>query len=144
MPKVIVRTQEDKLLKPNFSSVCKKISQQRHIIVTNRKAIKDKVNMILTLIIGIILLLTFHFYKKFSYFRNKGLTEDPGYFPLGSSVIWKMAFGSISIRHMTEELYINVFDIQSCKFCVKFSDPLFSGTKDAVFRYNLDSAKIQS
>ena len=90
----------------------------------NRKAIKDKVNMILTLIIGIMLLLTYHFYKKFSYFRNKGLTEDPGYFPLGSSVIWKMAFGSISIRHMTEELYINYPKDKCVGYYGPFGEPI--------------------
>ena len=80
--------------------------------------------MILTLIIGIMLLLTFHFYKKFSYFRNKGLTEDPGYFPLGSSVIWKMAFGNISIRHMTNELYFK-YPNDKCVGYYGILEPIF-------------------
>ena len=80
--------------------------------------------MILTLIIGIMLLLTFHFYKKFSYFRNKGLTEDPGYFPIGSSVTWKIIFGNISIRHMTKELYFKYPNDRCVGYYGIFGEPI--------------------
>ena len=36
-------------------------------------------------------------------------------------------YGNYSNMHFGKQLRSTVFDIQSCQFCVKFSDPLFSG-----------------
>ena len=80
--------------------------------------------MIITLLLIVFIMLVFHFYKKCSYFRNKGLTEDPGYFPFGSSPIWKMAFGKISIRHMTEELYAKYPNAKCVGYYGPFWEPI--------------------
>lgn len=43
--------------------------------------------------------------QRFSYFRSKGITEEPGWFPIGGKGSWKMLSGQIAFTNTTDHIY---------------------------------------
>ena len=43
--------------------------------------------------------------QKFAYFRSKGITEEPGYFPMGGKGSWNMLLGKIGFTNVTDHIY---------------------------------------
>ena len=60
---------------------------------------------IIIFLIGAITILYARTMKKMSLFRNANVPEDPGYFPMGSSLNWKMFTQKIAFISMTDKLY---------------------------------------
>ena len=66
----------------------------------------------------------FYFSKKFSYFRNHGVPEAPGYFPFGSSNNWKIMTGRLSFIRMTDDIYLNYPDSLVVGYYMNFGQPI--------------------
>ena len=60
---------------------------------------------VIIFLIGAITILCARTMKKMSLFRNANVPEDPGYFPMGSSLNWKMFTQKIPFIAMTDKLY---------------------------------------
>lgn len=64
--------------------------------------------MWLQLVLVLVSLLTLLFFKvqrKFSYFERHGLPSCPGYFPFGSSSVWKLIRGKIGFSNIADDAY---------------------------------------
>ena len=57
------------------------------------------------LLIGLIMAFYFYVKKKFNYFSSIGVPHQPGTFPFGSDVTWKMFSGKISFVKIVDEIY---------------------------------------
>ena len=55
----------------------------------------------------ICLVTTFYYYmkKKFTFFSSIGIPHQPGSFPLGSNVTWKMVKGKLPFIKICDEIY---------------------------------------
>jgi len=60
---------------------------------------------VLTLILGLIGLLALYFRKKHNYFKNVGIPYAPGYFPFGSSLVWKCFSGQESLLQVADTYF---------------------------------------
>ena len=54
---------------------------------------------------GLLTIFYFRIRFKFSYFRSRGIAEDPGYFPLGSTTVWKLLTGKLAVSQMLDDAY---------------------------------------
>ncbi len=61
--------------------------------------------MFLALLLGVILLGYLYVKKKFNYFASIGIPHQPGTFPLGSDLVWKMFQGKVSFVQIHEIIY---------------------------------------
>ena len=66
----------------------------------------------------------FYFSKKFSYFRNHGVPEAPGYFPLGSANNWKIMTGRLSFIRLTDDIYLQYPDALVVGYYGTFGQPV--------------------
>ena len=57
------------------------------------------------LLIGLFMAFYFYVKKKFNYFSSIGVPHQPGTFPVGSDVTWKMFSGKISFVKIVDEIY---------------------------------------
>ena len=64
-----------------------------------------------------------YFSKKFSYFRNHGIPQEPGYFPFGSSNNWKIMSGKLAFNQMTDELYEKYKHVKCVGYYGNFGTP---------------------
>ena len=62
---------------------------------------------ILLISLGLLTVAYFWMRKKFTFFRSKGIPEDPGYFPFGSQASWDMLSGKASFANLTDHTYKN-------------------------------------
>ena len=60
---------------------------------------------VLALILGLIGLLALYFRKKHDYFKNVGIPYAPGYFPFGSSLVWKCFSGQESLLQVADSYF---------------------------------------
>ena len=60
---------------------------------------------IIILLIGALTILYAWAMKKMSLFKNANVPEDPGHFPMGSSVTWEMLTQKIPFIEMYDKLY---------------------------------------
>ena len=65
-----------------------------------------------------------YFSKKFSYFRNHGIPQEPGYFPFGSSNNWKIMSGKLAFSQITDELYEKYKHLKCVGYYVNFGEPV--------------------
>ena len=49
------------------------------------------------LVVSLVTLIYIWQRRKFSYFKNRGIPEDPGYFPFGSWGTWQMFMGKVAL-----------------------------------------------
>jgi hypothetical protein len=56
-------------------------------------------------LIGLLGISYFWMQQKFSYFRSKGVKEEPGHFPLGGKATWNMLRGNIGFTNVTDHIY---------------------------------------
>ena len=61
--------------------------------------------MIGPLLIAGFVLLYFYVWRKFQFFKNHGITYEPGYFPLGSPTYLKALIGKIAFLTLPEQFY---------------------------------------
>ena len=59
----------------------------------------------LTLVLGIVGLLILYFRKKHNYFKNAEIPHAPGYFPFGSSLVWKCFSGKESGQKVADNYF---------------------------------------
>ena len=76
------------------------------------------------LALGLLGLGYIYFSKIFSYFRNHGVPEAPGYFPFGSSNNWKIMTGRLSFIRMTDDIYLNYPDSLVVGYYMNFGQPI--------------------
>ena len=57
------------------------------------------------LLVGLVVLITLYFRKKHSYFENAGIPHAPGYFPFGSSLVWKCFSGQESLLQVADNYF---------------------------------------
>ena len=57
------------------------------------------------LLIGLVMAFYFYIKKKFNYFSSISVPHQPGTFPLGSDVTWKMLSGKISMIKGVDKIY---------------------------------------
>jgi hypothetical protein len=69
---------------------------------------------VLTIVIGFFGVLYLRMRKQYSYFRSKGIAEDPAYFPLGSNTTWKLLTGRLAFIQMTDAAYKNFPNQKVC------------------------------
>jgi hypothetical protein len=69
---------------------------------------------VLTIVIGFFGVLYFRMRQQYSYFRSKGIAEDPAYFPLGSNTTWKLLTGRLAFIQMTDAAYKNFPNQKVC------------------------------
>ena len=65
-----------------------------------------------------------YFSKIFSYFRNHGVPEAPGYFPFGSANNWKLFTGRLAFIRLTDEIYLNYPDAPVVGYYGTFGQPV--------------------
>ena len=62
------------------------------------------------LVVSLVTLIYIWQRRKFSYFKNRGIPEDPGYFPLGSWGTWQMFMGKVAFQNIADIVYKNFKD----------------------------------
>ena len=60
---------------------------------------------VLAILIGFIGVAYLWMKQKFSYFRSRGIAEEPGYFPLGGKGTWQMLIGKTAFPKITDHIY---------------------------------------
>ena len=80
--------------------------------------------MIGTLLLIISVLTFLYVKKKHQYFSDKGIPSAPGYFPLGSSIIWKCFTGQQSILQVAEDLNDDFPKSKAFGFYKSFGEPV--------------------
>ena len=80
--------------------------------------------MIGTLLLIISLLTFLYVKKKHQYFSDKGIPSASGYFPLGSSIIWKCFTGQQSILQVAEDLNDDFPKSKAFGFYKAFGEPV--------------------
>ena len=76
------------------------------------------------LVLGLLGLGYIYFSKIFSYFRNHGVPEAPGYFPFGSSNNWKFMTGRLAFTQLTDEIYLKYPDAPVVGYYGSFGQPV--------------------
>ena len=79
----------------------------------------------ITLFIGLFLAWYLYIKKKFTYFSKIGIPHQPGHFPFGSDVIWKMFSGKLSFVNMQEKIYQEFPDAKVAGYYGLFGSPVF-------------------
>ena len=79
----------------------------------------------ITLFLGLFLTLYLYIKKKFTYFSKIGILHQPGFFPLGSDVIWKMFGGKISFVSLQEIIYKQFPGAKVAGYYGLFGSPVF-------------------
>ena len=79
----------------------------------------------ITLFIGLFLAWYLYIKKKFTYFSKIGIPHQPGCFPLGSDVIWKMFGGKLSFACLQETIYNEFPDAKVAGYYGLFGSPVF-------------------
>lgn len=59
----------------------------------------------LALIVGLLTIFYLYVKKKFYFFSNQGIPHQPGTFPFGSDITWKMFSGKVSFVAVAEDVY---------------------------------------
>ena len=81
--------------------------------------------MFLALLLGVILLGYLYVKKKFNYFASIGIPHQPGTFPLGSDLVWKMFQGKVSFVQIHEIIYKEFPEAKVAGYYAAFGDPVF-------------------
>nr|AKH03529.1 cytochrome P450 3081A1 [Paracyclopina nana] len=76
------------------------------------------------LLIGASLLYYLHIKNKMRYFEKIGLPHEPGTFPFGSDISWKMLAGKFSIVSLAEEVYRRFPKVKVAGYYSTFGDPV--------------------
>ena len=79
----------------------------------------------ITLIVGFFLVLYLYFKRKCTYFTKIGIPHQPGTFPLGSDVIWKMFSGKLSFANLQETIYKEFPGVKVAGYYGIFGSPTF-------------------
>ena len=79
----------------------------------------------ITLFIGLFLAWYLYIKKKFTYFSKLGIPHQPGYFPFGSDVIWKMFGGKLSFACLQETIYNEFPDAKVAGYYGLFGSKVF-------------------
>ena len=58
-----------------------------------------------TLLLGLMCLFVLYFRKKHKYFKNANIPHAPGYFPFGSSLVWKCFSGKESLLQVADNYF---------------------------------------
>nr|AKH03530.1 cytochrome P450 3081B1 [Paracyclopina nana] len=61
--------------------------------------------MIGTLVIATVVLLYIFVQRRFRFFEKNGIPFEPGYFPFGSLIYWKMITGQVALFSITKSIY---------------------------------------
>ena len=80
----------------------------------------------LTLILGLIGLLVLYFRKKHNYFKNAGIPHAPGYFPFGSSLVWKCFRGKESLLQVADDYFDEFPKTKAFGFYKPFGEPVLA------------------
>ena len=81
---------------------------------------------VLTLILGLIGLLALYFRKKHNYFKNVGIPHAPGYFPFGSSLVWKCFSGQESLLQVADSYFDQFPNTKLFGFYKPFGEPVIA------------------
>ena len=80
----------------------------------------------LTLLLGFIGLLLLYFRKKHNYFKDAGIPHAPGYFPFGSSLVWKCFSGKESLLQVADDYFDQFPETKAFGFYKPFGVPVLA------------------
>ena len=80
----------------------------------------------LTLLLGFICLLSLYFRKKHNYFKDAGIPHAPGYFPFGSSLVWKCFSGKESLLQVADDYFDQFPETKAFGFYKPFGEPVLA------------------
>ena len=86
--------------------------------------------MWIVLLLGIFLLSYLYVKKKFTFFSKHGVPHQPGTFPLGSDVIWKILTGKLGLMQPQEVIYKEFPDAKIAGYYGVFGSPIVFVIRD--------------
>ena len=79
-----------------------------------------------TLLLGLMCLFVLYFRKKHKYFKNSNIPHSPGYFPLGSSLVWKCFSGKESLLQVADNYFDQFPETKAFGFYKPLGEPVLA------------------
>ena len=79
-----------------------------------------------TLLLSLITLFAFYMHKRHNYFKKHNIDYAPGYFPFGSSLVWKCFTGQESLLQVADSYYDQFPNAKAFGFFKPFGQPVLA------------------